>query len=63
MVIVRTGKFNNEAKEQKGRSAQAAFLAENAVKTLTIKAIEEIIIKIHYNSVILNHSKQFLEWF
>lgn len=33
MVIVRTGKFNNEAKDAKGRSAQAAFLAENAVKT------------------------------
>lgn len=33
MVIVRTGKFNNEAKDEKGRSAQAAFLAENAVKT------------------------------
>lgn len=33
MVIVRTGKFNNEAKDKKGRSAQAAFLAENAVKT------------------------------
>lgn len=33
MVIVRTGKFENEEKDKKGRSAQAAFLAENAVKT------------------------------
>lgn len=33
MVVVRTGKFNNEAKDEKGRSVQAAFLAENAVKT------------------------------
>lgn len=33
MVIVRTGKFNNEAKDEKGRSAQAAFLVENVVKT------------------------------
>lgn len=35
MVIVRTGKFDNEAKDEKGRSVQAAFLAENAVKTFT----------------------------
>lgn len=28
MVIVRTGKFNDEAKDEKGRSAQAAFLAK-----------------------------------
>ena len=33
MVVVRTGKFNNEVKDEKGRSVQAAFLAENAVKT------------------------------
>ena len=33
MVIVRTGKFKNEAKDEKGRSAQAAFLVEQAVKT------------------------------
>lgn len=33
MVILRTGKFNNEAKDEKGRSAQAAFLVENVVKT------------------------------
>lgn len=33
MIIVRTGKFNNETKDKKGRSAQAAFLAENVVKT------------------------------
>lgn len=33
MVIVRTGKFENEAKDQKGRSEQAAFLTENVVKT------------------------------
>lgn len=33
MVIVRTGKFNNEAKDEKGRSEQAAFLVENVVKT------------------------------
>lgn len=33
MVIVRTGKFKNEAKDEKGRSAQAAFLVEHAVKT------------------------------
>ena len=33
MVVVRTGKFENEEKDNKGRSAQAAFLAENAVKT------------------------------
>ena len=35
MVIVRTGKFENEEKDNKGRSAQAAFLAENVVKTFT----------------------------
>lgn len=33
MVIVRTGKFKDEAKDNKGRSLQAAFLVENVVKT------------------------------
>jgi CubicO group peptidase (beta-lactamase class C family) len=32
MVIVRTGKYNGEAKDQKGRSVQAAFLAEHVAK-------------------------------
>ncbi len=32
MVIVRTGKYNGEAKDAKGRSVQAAFLAQECAK-------------------------------